>query len=523
MSQHTPTDEQAAVISAVADTSAGSVMVDALAGCSKSTTLEMAAPTVRVPALGLAFNKRNADELRPRMPGNFKVATFNGLGHGAMMRAMPQVLKWGAPDEKKLGRIISTIAKEHGVDLSGDQWDELRRLCQKAQQWGLTPSDQGRPLVPDNDETWLALAEDLWMPPDSLNLYLSLARAVLAEDIRLVGQGVYSFDDQVWFSTCIAGAFPKYPMIFGDETQDINKLNQAQIALSSHPDGRMVMVGDPLQAIYAFRGSDADSMKNLRKIKKDWTDRPLKTTFRCPKVVVVRQQEHAPGYTAWHSNPEGRYARLKRRDDAVELSEGWTWAAVEALKPSPSAGVLVLCRNMAPLMSLAFKLIRAQVGCQVAGRDIGKALVALSRKIIEDDRTPRDKCAMLVRDWASSEASLALANGHEEKVASIADRAECLQAVLSSGARDAGELRSLLERLFARNSGVMLSTIHRAKGSEEDLVLHLDPWRIPSRYATEAAKRGDSRQLVQEWNLKYVCETRTKLVFVEGNLEDCEL
>lgn len=523
----TPTDEQLAVIDAVASPAAGSVMVDALAGCAKSSTLELAAPGVRVPALGLAFNKRNADELRPRMPGNFKVATFNGLGHGAMMRALPAVSKWGAPDEKKLGKLISAVARDHRVDLSGDQWDELRRLCQKAQQWGLTPADVGRPLVPDTDETWLAIAEDLWLAEDSLNLYLPLARAVLTEDIKQVHQGLYSFDDQVWFSSCVAGQFPKYPVVFIDESQDLSPLNHAQLSLSCHPEGRYVVVGDPLQAIYSFRGADADSMKKLRLMRPSWTDRPLKTTFRCPKVVVERQQGHAPGYRAWHTNPEGAFRQLKRRFGVdipgVGLGEGWTWADVERLKPTPSSGVLVLCRNMAPLMALAFKLIRAQVGCQVAGRDIGKALVALSRKILEDNGLPRDRCAMLVRDWAEGEASLARANGHEEKVASIMDRAECLQAVLASGARDAGELRQLLDRLFQRNSGVMLSTIHRAKGSEEDLVLVLDPWRIPSRYATEAAKRGDSRQLVQEFNLRYVAETRTKLVLVEGNLEDCEL
>lgn len=518
---HTPTDEQAAVISAVAEgASAPSVMVDALAGCTKSTTLEMAAPTVKVPALGLAFNKRNADELRPRMPGNFKVATFNGLGHGAMMRAMPQVVSWGAPDEKKLGKLVSQVARDHKVDLSGEQWNELRQLVQKAQQWGLTPGDQGRPLILDTDETWLALAEDQWLTPEALNLYQPLARAILAEDIRLVGQGVYSFDDQVWFSACVAGAFPKYPMVFVDESQDLSPLNHAQLALSNHPNGRLVVVGDPKQAIYAFRGADADSMAKLEGLRPSWTKRPLLTTFRCPKVVVARQQEHAPGYRAWHSNPEGRAERLYRKGESLE---GWTWADVERLKPFPSAGILVLCRNMAPLMRLAFRLIRAQIGCQVAGRDIGKALVALSRKIVEDDGTSRDKCAMMIRDWAEGEVSLALANGHEEKVASIHDRAECLQAVLQSGARDAGELRALLERLFQRNTGVMLSTGHRAKGSEEDLVLILDPWRIPSRYATEAAKRGDSRQLVQEYNLRYVMETRTKHVLVEGNLEDCEL
>src|SRR5258708_34901961 len=111
-------------------------------------------------------------------------------------------------------------------------------------------------------------------------------------------------------------------------------------------------------------------------------------------------------------------------------------------------------------------------------------------------------------------------NGHEERVGGITDRAECLQAVLSSTeVKDAGGLRAMLKRLFAREEGtVTLSSIHRAKGMEWDLAVHLDPWRIPSKWAKQAAQAGDRSQLQQEWNLKYVCETRSKHTLAEANL-----
>lgn len=523
-----PTDEQLAVIEAAGQSE--SVMVDALAGCSKSTTLQLAAPKIRVPALALAFNKKIADELKPRLPSNFTTKTFNGLGFAATLRALPQVSK-AQLEDKKLGKLVSEVAKERKVELSGEQWDELRRLCSKLMQVGVVPGDRGRPLQPDTPETWEAVAEDLWLTPDSLEFYQDLAREVLERDIALVRQGVFSFDDQVYFSACIDGQFPKFPVIFVDESQDLSPLNHAMLAQSIRPDGKLVVVGDPLQAIYAFRGADAESMAKLRGLRPSWLDRPLKTTFRCPKAIVARQQEHAPGYTAWHTNAEGRFAQLQGVPAGIQatlgnntsLKEGWDWVDVRGLLPHPSAEIFVLCRNTAPLLGLAFKLIRNQIGCQVLGRDIGKSLVVLSRKLLPEDSTPRDTCAGVVAAWVESETSLARANGHEERCASIMDRGECLQSVLAAGARDAGELRVLLEKLFARNTGVTLSTIHRAKGLEADVVLHLDPFRIPSRWAREAAKKGDRRQLQQEWNLRYVAETRTKHTLINAELKDCLL
>lgn len=493
-------------------------MVDALAGCTKSTTLQMAAPRVKVPALGLAFNKKIAEDLKPRLPGNFQVKTFNGLGFAAVIRALPQVGRMQI-DDKKLGKLVSSVAKDRRVDLGGEQWDQLRRLVTGAMQAGITPGSRGRPLAPDTQASWAAVADNLWMPREDFEFLAEMAREVLERDIAQVEQGIMSFDDQVYYSACIAGQFPKFPVIFVDESQDLSPLNHAMLAQSVRDDGRLVVVGDPKQAIYAFRGADAQSMGRIRALRPSWTDRGLLTTFRCPKLVVARQQDHAPGFRAWHTNAEGQVHQLGL--DPVVIKDGWTWETITNLLPHPDAGIMVLCRNNGPLLSLAFKLIRARVGVVMLGRDIGKGLVALSLKLAKDNGTPRDTVAALVTNWMESESSLARANGHEEKVEGIVDRGECLQAVLESGCRDAGELRAMLQQLFSRDSGrVTLSSIHKAKGLEEDCILHLDPWRIPSKWARAAAKAGDPRQLVQEWNLKYVAETRTKHSLIEANLSD---
>lgn len=516
-----PTDEQLALIDATSGSH--SIMADALAGCAKTTTLVLMAQRVKVPALALVFNKKNQLEMAGKFPGNFKTQTMNGLGFGAWMRANPQVNKWDV-DGRKLGSIISQLAKDRKIDLSSDQWDFTRRLVSMAMLNGLVPGDQGEPLVADTREVWAAMADELLMTDDDFALVADLTHHALEESIRQGQSGRISFDDQVYLPTVLGGRFPSYPFIATDESQDLNALNHQMVGKALRGDGRLTVVGDPKQSIYGFRGAVTDSMGKMLELRPHWTRLPLATTFRCPKVVVERQRGHAPGFTAWHTNAEGRFARLP--DPGKVLGEGeeygWGFAEFQAMKPSPEGSCAILCRNNGPLLSLAFKLLRSGIGVNMLGRDIGKGLIALSRKLCPEDDTPRDTCVGLVDDWCDGEASLARANGHEEKVAGITDRAECLQAALANaGVADARGMRRALGLLFARDSGLVdLGSIHRAKGAEWDLVGLLDPWRIPSKWAREALAAGDPRQMEQEKNLLYVAETRTKHTLVYLNLED---
>jgi hypothetical protein len=199
----------------------------------------------------------------------------------------------------------------------------------------------------------------------------------------------------------------------------------------------------------------------------------------------------------------------------------WHWSDVDKLTPH-GASQAVLCRNNAPLIRLAFKLLRKRVSINVLGRDIGAGLVALTRQLFADDHTPSLAMANTITEWFEREKSLAIANGQEEKVDALEDKAESLRAILSfPEVENAGDLRREIRHLFSQEGGkVTLSSIHKAKGLEWDVVLLLDPWRMPSKSAREAALRGDDTDLQQEFNLKYVAETRTKNVLIHADIDD---
>ena len=90
-----------------------------------------------------------------------------------------------------------------------------------------------------------------------------------------------------------------------------------------------------------------------------------------------------------------------------------------------------------------------------------------------------------------------------------------MAVVESTEVRNQEELCLAIESLFSKDSGLItLSSAHKAKGLEWQHVLHLDPWRVPSKWAksTEA--------MLQENNAQYVIETRAKETLLLANLKD---
>ncbi len=530
-----PTPEQEAIIAETA-ASHESQMITAYAGCAKTTTLALLGRKVREPAIALAFNRSIATELKTRFADNFEVKTMNGFGYGALMRGLPTVTRWDL-QPKKVGKLITEIAKHRKVDISSEDWDCIRRLVTGAQNAGLVPTSQGDGLVPDSPKTWADIAADLWIPQSELDALGDIAAEVLFESNVQVRKGIISFDDQVYYPTAFGLKFPQFPTMLVDEAQDLSPLQHKMIEQATRADGRLVVCGDPKQAIYGFRGADSSSMTNMKWLRPSWKLFPLTLTFRCPKAVVARQQEHAPGFTAHFSNADGRFAVFDGPDDrpegwswdTIQQSEGWSWDTIQQSKPADRASVAILCRNNAPLFSLAFKLLSRNIGVVMLGRDIGKGLQVLigklagaSGKAKANDDLDMGRFHAKLTDWENNEIAIATANEDDAKADRATDQADSLRAI-SEGCRTVGDLRKKLAFLLDKETGqVTLSSIHKAKGLEWDMVIHLDPWRVPSKQAQRAAKAGDGRTLAQEWNLRYVAETRSKHTLIEANLQDFE-
>lgn len=303
-----------------------------------------------------------------------------------------------------------------------------------------------------------------------------------------------SSDSHVYTLSVEAGSYLADGLLVKN-CQDLAPTQRAMLASSIRGGGRLIAVGDPHQAIYGWRGADCDS---LGAIGRDYnaTTLPLSTTYRCPQTVTQMARDFVPHFECPSSSPQGTIAHIEGREKADAID----WRSDD----------LVVCRNNAPLVTLAYVLMRKRIPVRVAGRAIGTSIATLIRKLRPS--TTED----LVRKLADyQEAQIAKARARDpdddERVQKIIDECETAQ-VFAEESSSMQELDAMLMQMFSDDVAgqVTLSSVHRAKGAEAPRVFILDYWRMPSTMArTDEAKQ-------QERNLQYVAITRAKseLVFL---------
>src|SRR5579859_7996572 len=110
-------------------------------------------------------------------------------------------------------------------------------------------------------------------------------------------------DTKIWL-------FPQ-DYILVDEAQDLSKAHHELIKKAIKKDkagkviGRMIFVGDDMQAIYAFAGADSYSFLNLAKLPNTLVF-PLTISFRCPKAVIKLANTIVPDIRATDNAIEGQ-------------------------------------------------------------------------------------------------------------------------------------------------------------------------------------------------------------------------
>lgn len=470
-------DYQLAIFDAATQTQ-DNLLVQAVAGSGKTTTLVELASRLSQPGLAVAFNKSIQLTLQDKFPQGWTCLTFNSLGHRAWGRYLSQRLKL---DKQKILQILRDNPSAYGIEDPASEYDRMRTISSMvdaARRLGLVPDDaEGSPrgLIPDDDSTWLELRDRFDI--EDGETVISEARKALRESIRLAFEGIIDFADQLYMPVCWYAGFDKHPIVVVDEAQDLDPLQHEILRRSLKLKGRIIAVGDRHQAIYGFRGADHRSMSTLSDLF-SMRELPLSVSYRCPYDVVLEARKLVSQIEAAPGAPRGHVLHT----DALEPQD---------LPP----GSAIICRNTAPLMSEAWALIRAGISVRFLGREIGQQLI----KICERHKAAPDIAAfrLRIRQWADAQAAR-----YPRREGTIRDKADAVLA-LTEDAVSADEVISRIQALFDRESAhVTLCTGHKSKGLEWPHVFFLRPDLIPSQYAQT------EHQLVQEDNLKYVIITR---------------
>lgn len=483
-------------------TGRGNAVIDAKAGSGKTTTIVEALsfiPSTKK-TIFLAFNKEIATTIKGKVPSYIDSLTLNSLGYRAWTKFVGKRVDVDGNKLNEIGRALKTSFGYIGSDATGEALVYQKALYQtvnlakKAKVVGLVPAavKEAKGLVEDNIKNWEDLAERFNIDFSDLNVdfdeVVGVARDILRRSIR--NKMVVDYDDQFYMPLIYDMTWPKYDFVLVDEAQDVSDIQRVILSKLLTSTSRLIAVGDMNQSIYGFRGANPNS---LEMIVEEFSAQilPLSISYRCSKSVVRLAQTIVPTIEPSDTAPEGEVKTLEE-------------FGAETFK----ADDMIVCRNMAPLLKLAYNLLSQKRHCIVRGRDIGQGLIVLIDKLKAKDIPD---LLLKIKDWCKNETARAIAKDPDANLNNIEDKAASLTVLAESSENQTIQtLKQELTALFQigekedKKDVVILSSIHRSKGLEAERVFILNRELMPSRYAKKAW------ELKQEQNLEYVAITRAK-------------
>jgi hypothetical protein len=208
----------------------------------------------------------------------------------------------------------------------------------------------------------------------------------------------------------------------------------------------------------------------------------LSTSFRCPVSIVEAARWRAPHmqYPAW----------------AIPGSVSYLGEWDREVLPHEST---ILCRNNAPLFSMAIKLLKAGRYPELVGNDLAKSLIKTMEKL-GPANTKQEEALSLLSRWADKKRKT-----YRDK-SKVDDLEECLSVFIVENPT-LGDAIAYAKHIFSSSGPVKLMSIHKSKGLEFDHVFILDRHLIRTEQHT------------QEKNLLYVAQTRSKqtLTYIESD------
>jgi DNA helicase-2/ATP-dependent DNA helicase PcrA len=442
-------------------------------------------PQVGSRAIFVAFNKAIAEELKKRLPRHVEASTFHGVCFRALARTIPDSINRDWVQKNKVYDILDSMA-DHDPRVR-DVAQGLAKLVALMKSEMLLPDAKCADIVAlierhEIDFTVDGQRDEEWITNQDIIKFARQALAINNEQLRYV-----DFDDMLYLTAVRGVVLQRYTHTFIDEAQDFNTVQRFLLRKMLGTMGRLIAVGDERQSIYGFRGAGTDSMQLIQQ-EFNCVRFPLSISYRCSASVVRHAQRIAPEIQAREGAPEGLVSHL----DSFKLDDF-------------RAEDMILCRNTTPLVTLAFRFIRAHKPVRLMGRDIGEGIVNLIRKMRANTLEELDKN---IQEWAKRETDKANAKRLESKAQRIQDQCDTIVAMcegIPESERTVAALLARVRELFtdsAVSGRTTLATVHRAKGMEAHRVFVLDSFLMPSKYA-----RLDW-QIKQEQNLQYVAYTR---------------
>jgi DNA helicase-2/ATP-dependent DNA helicase PcrA len=470
----------------------GCLVVRARAGTGKTTTVKVMfthCPEKRM--IYVVFNKRNQREAElaitdPRVD----VRTLHSLG----FMFIRQIWSGVKPDNNTEWNRVKSLFE----DMPTEVCNQICKLVSWAKNTCVDPTIDDLVSIAEMRDIEAEDYEDEKAGGWTVYRLAEYAHKTLELSKEKPEDGLISFDDMVWLPVVKGWVRGIYDLVCVDECQDMNRLQLEMAVGACRSGGRIVVVGDDRQAIYFFRGAHSNGI-DMMKERLAAHELGLTTTYRCPKAVVRLANAIVPDYRAADSAPDGFVETLGYENALAGIQVGDAF----------------LSRINAPLMSACLAVLRRGITARIEGKDIGKTLVAIVKKL---KAKSMPHFFERLEGWRVKQTARAKDTQYAKtKLAYIQDQYDTLTAV-ADGCSAVHEIERRLTDLFQDSDSmarpaVVFSSVHKAKGLEWKKVYMLR--------STFGRKRGGKEpsadEKYEEENIRYVAMTRAKehLVFVD--------
>lgn len=461
------------------------ILINAVAGSGKTTTLLNLLERCQYRTLFLAFNKSVQEEIQHKIDGRGLRQGRSMTMHSMGLMAIRAAYRTFKLNSGKNFDILKRVQEEFSMMFRRMPWKDKVRF--------------GYTLMDMNDVSRLYLTNDL---EEIFNQFITMDKPIFQHDrLAEVWNRFVQIRDSYYEGTNVEIDFtdmiylpvrkrlnipldPTYLMI--DEAQDLNLCQHLLIdmLLAQGTVKKWIAVGDRNQAIYGFSGAHTSSFDMFLEKGGEVKELPLDICYRCPINVIDAANEVYPVM---------EYSR--EEEGVVETIQN-----AELIKNNS----MVICRNSSPLIDLYFRLLGQGKEAYIKGEDILQSLLRFMK--------PYNRSRI-------GEARMEMIQKLEELNQDKTDNGRLRYFVFKENFENFGKLSQHLceswqtvntleakvKSLFIdKENAIMLCTIHKAKGLEADVVYILNEFLIPSKFAKSP------EQLKQENNLKYVARTRAR-------------
>lgn len=463
------------------------LVIRARAGTGKTTTAKEGftrAPDERM--LYAVFNKRNQVEAQSKISDpRVEVKTLHSVGFACLARFWSKI----QPDDSVETDRVKDIA---GADCPDEVISAVLKIVGFLKNCFLEPAIGDAMEIIEQRDIFAEGCERAEKGSWNSSKLADASLAVLELSKSRDPLNRISFNDMVWLPVVLNLVRPMFDLVLVDEAQDMNLPQLVMAQRASR--GRVCVVGDDRQCIYGFRGAVQDGLNMMRQALSADEVR-LTTTYRCPKSVVELAAKLVPDYCAASTAPQGLVDSIGEQQ----------------LAKHAKIGDVVLSRTNAQLMPLCLGLLRRNIPARIEGRDIGKQLVGIVRKL--KSKSVPDFLEKLNR-WENKMLSRARKRKNaDDIIQQVRDQAGTLAAV-AEGLNSVSMVEERILSLFQDSDkgsrpAVLFSTVHKAKGMEWHRVFILRETFL-------------KRKTQEEENIYYVALTRSRhhLTFIGGEKSD---